>query len=211
MQDPQQDSPVDANTLRLLKGRDQDGLRHLLAEYGPKIKWYLRKEFPRALDDTGIADALNQAALRVWRSIDTFDPQKGTLRGWFYKIARNAALSIVQRENKARRVVAVTVEDWDQASFVAMHHLADQEPSAKQRKFLADLWRCILALPKLQKGIILADLQAGDMADAGDLAEAFHSSKNSIYASRSIARKALRDGLRQLGYFPVEPDSETAQ
>jgi DNA-directed RNA polymerase specialized sigma24 family protein len=201
MVDPRQDpTTADLQTVQLLKQRDQKGLHCLLATYGAKTKWYLRREFKQSLDDQGIHDALNQAAFRAWRFIATFDPDKGTLRAWFYKIARNAGLSILREQNKMRG--HVQVDDWDLPSFLAMHHGDDAEPTPKHKQFLADLWRCIQGLSPLQKGIVLADLKAGDVADAGDLAESFHTSKNSIYVSRSMARKALRQGLIRLGHVP---------
>ena len=202
MVDPRQDpTPSDISTIALLKQRDQNGLRTLLESYGPKIKWYLRTEFKSSLDDTGIHDALNQAAFRAWRFIDSFDPQKGTLRAWFYKLTRNCAVSILQQQNKER--TAIQMEDWDLPSFMALNTPEDHTPTPKHRRFLEDLWKCIGKLSKLQKGIILADLKSGgDGADAGDLAATFHTSKNSIYASRSMARKAIREGLILLGHVP---------
>jgi RNA polymerase sigma factor (sigma-70 family) len=202
MADARQDPTTpDIDTVALLKRRDQSGLRHLLQTYGPKIKWYLRTEFKGSLDDTGIHDALNQAAFRAWRSINSFDAQKGTLRAWFYKIARNAALKILRQQNAER--THVHVDNWDLPSFMALHAKQDMVPTPKHERFLNDLWKCIAKLSKLQKGIILADLQAaGDVADAGELATSFHTSKNSIYASRSMARKALREGLMLLGHVP---------
>ncbi len=199
MVDPRQDpTPVDLDMVELLKQRDQDGLHHLLATYGRKIKWSLRREFKTSLDELGVLDAINQAAFRAWRFIDSFDPKKGTLGAWFYKIARNAALSILRQQNRERG--HVQVDDWELASFLAMQHQDDAEPTPDHRKFLTDLWHCIQQLAPLQKGIILADLNAGDVADTGDLAESFRTTKNSISASRSMARKALRDGLIRLGH-----------
>jgi len=207
MVDPRQDPTTpDIDTVALLKQRDQSGLHRLLATYGAKIKWYLRTEFKQSLDDTGVQDALNQAAFRAWRLIDSFDPEKGTLRAWFFKIARNAALRILEQQNRERP--HVQVEDWDLPSFLALHTGDDLEPTPKHKRFLKDLWLCIGKLSPLQKGIILADLKAGgDVVDASDLAASFHTSKNSIYASRSLARKALREGLILLGHVPA-PETE---
>lgn len=202
MVDPRQDPTAsDISTVALLKQRDQSGLRRLLENYGPKIKWYLQTEFKGSLDDTGVHDALNEAAFRAWRFIDSFDPDKGTLRAWFYKLTRNCALAILEQQNQERPTIQM--EHWDLPSFMALHTPQDHEPTPKHRRFLEDLWKCIGKLSKLQKRIILADLKAaGDVADADDLAAAFRTSKNSIYASRSIARKAIREGLILLGHVP---------
>ena len=48
--------------------------------------------------------------------------------------------------------------------------------------------------------IIKADLRTGNVADAGELAETLKTTKNSIYASRSIARKKLKQQLIELGH-----------
>ena len=66
-------------------------------------------------------------------------------------------------------------------------------------RFLKRLRSCIEKLPPKQRSIIRADLQSGDVADAGDLADSLKTSKNSIYASRSIARKSLKRCLVKSG------------
>ena len=67
--------------------------------------------------------------------------------------------------------------------------------------FLESLRTCISRLPPKQRTIIEADLRSGDVAEAGQLAQDLSTTKNSIYASRSIARKTLRKALGELGYF----------
>ena len=66
--------------------------------------------------------------------------------------------------------------------------------------FVAALQQCIRKLPRLQRGIIEADLRSGDVANATELARRYRTSVNSIYVSRSNARKALRRGLQELGF-----------
>ncbi len=55
--------------------------------------------------------------------------------------------------------------------------------------------------PGLQRQIILADLQSNNVAEAGELARMFKTSKNSIYVSRSNARKSLKRAMQSLGFF----------
>ena len=96
--------------------------------------------------------------------------------------------------------------DLDSASLRAVPMAPEPEPARDgadangEPDFVGDLRNCIRGLPKMQRGIIEADLRAGDTARAEDLAESFSTSKNSIYASRSIARKSLRLCLNGRGH-----------
>ena len=56
----------------------------------------------------------------------------------------------------------------------------------------------------------------GDVADAAELADALATSKNSIYVSRSSARKNLKKAMETMGFFggpaagPSSPSSEAS-
>lgn len=146
------------------------------------------------MSDPEIDDAMSRATMKAWRAADSFDPDKGTLRAWFFVIARNAVHEIL-RDQKRRR--------WETRGDEVERLAADDEiPSSPPARFLATLRRCIEKLPRLQRAIIEADLKTGDVADANELAERLRTTKNSIYASRSIARKALKRFLLEQGYAP---------
>ncbi len=191
----------DRETVRLLKNRRPEGLHQVLTNYGPKVRWYLRKEFCGTLNEPEIDEAINLAAHRVWRWSKDYDEGKGTLRAWFYMISRSCALSVLRRESRQRR--ATEVEDWDHTT-VLIAQPRREAPSPIHRKFIEDLRFCIDKLAPLQMSIIKADLRTGDVADAGELAKTHRTTKNSIYASRSIARKRLKKELIKLGHSPGE-------
>ena len=191
----------DPEILLQMQAGDPEALRLLLTRHGPRAKWWLCKEF-RKLSEEEVEAALNAAAHSAWTSAGSFDASRGTVRAWFYVIARNAAVAIVRQ--KLRDEKAITPLDLDAATLRAVP-TAPEPPSGAP--FLADLRNCIQGLPKMQRGIIEADLRAGDIASAAELAESFRTSKNSIYASRSIARKSLRLCLngRGHGFSGAEP------
>lgn len=45
-------------------------------------------------------EAVHDAFVRVWRGASSFDPSRGTARGWLYAIVRNRALSIYRSETR---------------------------------------------------------------------------------------------------------------
>ena len=81
----------------------------------------------------------------------------------------------------------------------------------KTGRYTAGLRACIEKLPRLQRLIMLADLRTGDVADAAQLAAEFNTTTNSIYVSRSNARKAVKKGLQQMGLFVGEAGASSRQ
>ena len=192
----------DAETVRLLQQRRPEGLRLLLESYAGKVRWFLRREFGKSFRDMEVEEVINLAAHRAWRRADTFDESRGTLRAWFYVIARNSAVEILRREERRQR--PKSVEDWDRATL----RVVKPDPEARSGvsdTFLEDLRACIDKLTPTQMSIIKADLRSGDLADANELAKSLKTTRNSIYASRSIARKTLRRELIKLGHSLGDP------
>lgn len=92
----------DAELARRMAARDESALVTVLEVYGPKIRGYLFKKFRGVLDDGEREFVLNLAALNLWNAAGKFDRTKGGLRGWFVRIARNAAISHLRAQEKHR-------------------------------------------------------------------------------------------------------------
>lgn len=78
----------------LLKKGSADGFRKAAEVFGPSI-------FALAFEITGsrteAEEVTSDTLMQVFRSIDTFDPNKGSLAGWMLRIARNKAISALRR------------------------------------------------------------------------------------------------------------------
>jgi DNA-directed RNA polymerase specialized sigma24 family protein len=85
--------------LMMMEG-DPEGVRWLLRKYGSRVKAGLRLEFEHVLADPELDEALNWGAFRAFRAAQSYDESKGSLRGWFYTIARNAARDILRGEKR---------------------------------------------------------------------------------------------------------------
>lgn len=188
----------DAEIIQLLGERDGRGLRQLLAAHGACIRAGLKTRFGTALHDAEIDDALSTAAFRVWRKAHSYRASRGTLRAWFFVIASNAGREILRARRRHGR--EVRGHELESLAGPAEVELVPMPPPA----FLDTLRACIEALPRMQRLIIEADLRSGDTADAGELAEVLQTSRNSVYATRSAARKALKQALRDRGCAPEE-------
>lgn len=186
----------DAETARLLSSKDGTGLRRLLRACGSNVQARLRRAFGTHLGEDEIEGAMNTATYRVWRRADHYDPTKGTLRAWFFVIAANACRELLRAKKR---------HGWETRS-AAIDHVAEPTvvlPNAPPPAYLDVLRECIGLLPPLQRSIIEADLQNGDVANASELAEALRTTTNTIYVARSRARKALRSELEARGCAPA--------
>jgi RNA polymerase sigma-70 factor (ECF subfamily) len=199
--DPGAGSPADPTdrdrtTVRLMAARDPEGLRRLLADHGGRILGALRRELHQVLDASDIEGVLNQAAHRAWSRAATFDPTKGSLRTWFFTVARNCAMRAIQ--DRRRHSGLRYVSDLDDRHVPQPQ--VEGAPTEQERKFQDDFYACVDALPRLQRLVVLADLEAGGSAPADDLAKLLGTSRNAIYVSRTNARKAMRVRMEEMGH-----------
>ncbi|MBN2623526.1 MAG: hypothetical protein JXA83_09165, partial [Acidimicrobiales bacterium] len=66
----------------------------------------------RRLGDAGAAEEVVQdTLLRAWRYADRFDPQRGTLPGWLFAIARNVVTDRYRRRDARPHEVGPVAED----------------------------------------------------------------------------------------------------
>ena len=90
-------------------------------------------------------DVVHDAFVAVWRKIDRFDAQRGSLRGWLMTVVRNRAIDRV----RARRVT-VDVDDADERSLLRTGPNPTWE-DALGRVAAADLGAAMAALPIEQR------------------------------------------------------------
>lgn len=62
----------------------------LLRQYGPLMRYIISPILPDARDRE---ECLQDAALRAWNSLNTYDPKRGSFTTWLTVITRNAALN----------------------------------------------------------------------------------------------------------------------
>jgi RNA polymerase sigma-70 factor, ECF subfamily len=90
-------------------------------------------------------DVVHDAFVAVWRKIDRFDAQRGSLRGWLMTVVRNRAIDRV----RARRTT-VDVDDADERSLLRTGPNPTWE-EALQRASASDLRASIASLPEEQR------------------------------------------------------------
>lgn len=95
---------TDAHEARLLQraanGDHDAAMGELYDSYGRRLYGYGL----RALGDPGLAeDLVQETFVRLWRAAGRFDAGRGTVRGYLFTIARNAAIDLHRRRPKHER------------------------------------------------------------------------------------------------------------
>ncbi|MEE1158481.1 MAG: sigma-70 family RNA polymerase sigma factor [Atopobiaceae bacterium] len=85
----------------------RDDLTGLFEEYYPRVFNYL---YYRTLNRAVSDDLVSTVMLNVVRSYESFDPTKGNLESWIFRIARNALFSYYRQRKESVDVDAVSPE-----------------------------------------------------------------------------------------------------
>ena len=76
---------------------DRQALRRLYDVEGPRLLGVAR----RLVKDTALAeDVVHDAFIRIWTRAATFDPARGSGRGWMFSITRHLALDFLRSQER---------------------------------------------------------------------------------------------------------------
>lgn len=84
--------------IELLRAGDSAGAEALLRYYGPLMRYIIAPILPNSEDRE---ECLSEAAMRVWEKIGSYDPERGSWRGWLTALTRNAALNRARQNGRS--------------------------------------------------------------------------------------------------------------
>jgi len=193
-----------------LKTDDETVYQVILSILGPRVEGLLKKHFPY-LRHEDCKDILQDALFRLWRARATYDPAKGSLQKWFYKIAENQLKDSWKRKKFHLRVCdpsdLVESERTSRSSSAG----AEDGPKIISPKFGAFL-EIFAQLPEDHRRILLAHIQKGSKTGqwAVDLEREFKSAGKSYTAGnlrvlRNRIYKTIRLEMERRGFHMEDP------
>lgn len=91
----------------LIREKNEQGADELLRHYGPLMRYIIAPILPNKQD---LEECLNEAAMRVWEKIDTYDSERGKWSTWLTVLTRNAALNKARQKRNGNDAAEFTQE-----------------------------------------------------------------------------------------------------
>jgi len=176
-----------------IQNRDQLAIRELLEEHGPKIETILaRRYFSLCQED--LEEIIVEAVWLVWSKADLFDPNRGSLQGWFFTIAKNLTNERLSRPRLQREEMPVECI----AQVVVPPSRANPEP---RPGIEADLHCLLQKVPEIDRRIAWAyALARGEGAWAAELALQLNIPSGAIRQRWLRLKRKLHNALVELGH-----------
>ena len=183
---------------------DDDGqvLEDILRTYGPSVVAVLGSRYRGVLCKADLDDMLSIGLFRLWSGRHRFDPNKSSLKVWFFRIVESATRDVLRLGWQKARSMEIGSEF--QLSHAVDHrgngHARPASRSTPSEEQL-QLREIVAELPEMQRKIIIADAATRDeTASSRLLANELGISDSTVRVYRKRAMDRIRDELRQRGY-----------
>jgi RNA polymerase sigma-70 factor (ECF subfamily) len=207
----------DEELTKRLHERDPEALETLISRYSRELFYFIRL----VLEGIGVAqdaeECVNDLFVAVWQEIDTFDPERGTLRTWLTMRAKYIALD--RRRQLCRRQLrnvqsADENRQWNTSdssggsrtsrwggydnesrTTLPPHSEASMEHLLEQSERREELRLALATLPELDRYLIYQ--RYFKFASTEDLAAKTGLTRHAVDTRLWRARKSLREALKE--------------
>ncbi len=108
----------------------QSHWREFDTHFRPIIQAYVRRQ---RLPRSDVDDVTQDIFVKLWLSIDKYDPSQGQFRTWLYQVARHAVIDFFRKEKRQDRAKDACRD----ASRVQLNHRSSTEPEDIEGQVLA--------------------------------------------------------------------------
>lgn len=128
-----------------LKARDQQIFGYLYDNYAPALYGVVLKVLS---DETMASDVLQEVFVKIWRSIEKYDVEKGRLFTWMLNIARNTAIDSLRSKSHKfdQKIQELSNDVYQHTSQLTVHPSVDHlgltkvlEKLNKEQRIIIDL------------------------------------------------------------------------
>lgn len=161
----------------------REGFAVLVRQYSEPLYWKVRRI---VLNHEDANDVLQNAFLKIWNNLDTFQG-KSALSTWLYRIAINEALDFVRRQ---KNVNSATVSTEDEPG-VAARLMGDDYFDGDEAQ--ARLQEAVARLPEVQRTVFT--LKYFDELKYSEISKILDTSEGALKASYHLAVKNITEYL----------------
>jgi RNA polymerase sigma factor (sigma-70 family) len=208
----------DEDLAQRLQQRDPDALETLISRYSREVYYFIRL----VLDGIGVVqdaeECVNDLFVAVWQEIDTFDPERGTLRTWLTMRAKYIALDrrrhLCRRQTHnlqsadetrqwiasdgsggGRRTAGWGGHEYEHRATLPPHPESSMESLLEQSERREELSLALATLPELDRYLIYQ--RYFKYASTEELAAKTGLTRHAVDTRLWRARKSLREALKE--------------
>lgn len=207
----------DEEIAQKLQQRDPEALETLISRYSREVFYFIRL----VLDGVGVAqdaeECVNDLFIAVWQEIETFDPERGTLRTWLTMRAKYIALDrrrqLCRRQthtlpspdgsrqwafsdvSRGRRASNWGGNERDMRAALPAHTETSMEHLLEQSERREELRLALATLPELDRYLIYQ--RYFKYASTEELAAKTGLTRHAVDTRLWRARRSLRDALEE--------------
>lgn len=126
-----------------VRQQDRHAFEQIFVHFGPRVKALMLKS---GADPALAEDIVQDVFVSVWRKAEQYAPERGTVSGWIFTIARNVRIDRLRRRSSQPYEDVAAIELADDSAD------AEQELDAAQRAELVA--RAVVELPDDQRQVI---------------------------------------------------------
>lgn len=161
----------------------REGFAVLVRQYSEPLYWKVRRI---VLNHEDANDVLQNAFLKIWNNLDTFQG-KSALSTWLYRIAINEALDFVRRQ---KNMNSATVSTEDEPG-VAARLMGDDYFDGDEAQ--ARLQEAVARLPEVQRTVFT--LKYFEELKYSEISKILDTSEGALKASYHLAVKKITEYL----------------
>jgi len=145
-------------------------------------------------DRAAAEDILQETFWRVWKSADTFQPQRGSFTSWLFRIARNLAIDVYRRRNVRPQVMP---DAEDGSSRLDQTPDPDMDVASQAQTAMEDqlVHSAVRSLSSAQRQVIEMAYFYGMTRQ--EIAEATGEALGTIHTRARLALQKLREELER--------------
>lgn len=203
-QEPQAQIDDEELAVHIMDG-DETALVAAMKTYGPKVRGFLRRQFGDQLDDLERDYVFQTALVKFWKRISTYDTRKGSLRGWWIRIARNTAIDHIRGKERYR--TKYKAEELDDPADDNHDECGDVELPAdsKEKKRLERIHDFIHnKLEGIERTVALNCFAIGGDPDIVRLAAKLGKTRSYVDTVKSKVKKKIKEFVLALEAEPSE-------
>lgn len=167
------------NFIRSLQQQDSSSFKQLYTLHSSSLLGIIMKIVPsREIAE----DILQDSFVKIWKSIHTFDPEKGKLFSWMARLARNSAI-----DYKRGKTCAISIRNEDINNVYSKVHYYHSVPDRTDTIGIKELM-CVLTASQKQ----ILDLVYFHGYTQAEVSDELHIPLGTVKSKIRLAVKALR-------------------